>query len=509
MIRILLLVAVLAWPAAAQTVLRVGMGSQDAGPLDPHRTASTPDIVLLNWVFNGLVRFAPGTMDVDRIEPDLAERWDRSEDGLTWTFHLRPGLRCHGDHGALTAEDVAYSLRRAADPKRSIFASDYTAFRSIEAVDPATVRIALASPVPGFLALLVNYHGGAVVCRAAAEAMGDGFSRHPVGTGPFMFGSYSAGRSVTLLANPAYFRGPPRLGQIVFNYIPSDASRDLAFIAGEIDLSYGRTEQPWIDRMAKVPGVIVDVADPSELGLLIPNVTVPPLNDLRVRQAIAYAVSRPEMVRFKGAAAAKEARSVVPIGYLGMTDEVALLPHDLEKAKTLLREAGYPNGFAIRSIVTNLSNGLSLMQVIQAQLRRAGITLELDVVEHATYHEKIRQDLSPIVYYSAARIPVAGIYLAQFFHSRSIVGRPAAVTNFSHCTSADAAIDAAAVEPDPARQKQLWHQAQQTLMAEVCAIPLIEVPRVWVRRATLDYGHQWQGSLSNGPQIDETSHFKP
>ena len=402
-----------------------------------------------------------------------------------------------------------YSLKRAADPKRSSFASDYAAFRTIEALDAATVRVVLSAPVPGLLALLVNNHGGNIVCRAAVEALGDGFARRPIGTGPFMFESYTASRNVTLAANPAYFRGKPKLEKIVFTYVPSDASRDLAFIAGELDVAYGRTEQPWIDRMARVPGAVVDVFDPSELGLLIPNVTVPPLNDIRVRQALAHAISRAELVRFRGAAAAREGRSVVPTGYLGMTEDVALLPYDPERARALLREAGYPNGIKLRSIITNISNGLTLMEVIQAQLRRAGITLELDVVEHATYHEKIRQDLSPLVYYGAARIPIAGIYLTQFFHSRSIVGTPGAVTNFSHCAGADRDIDAAAVEPDPERQKQYWKAAQQTLMAEVCGIPLIEVPRVWVRRATLEYGHKLLGSLSNGPQIDETTHFRP
>jgi len=193
----------------------------------------------------------------------------------------------------------------------------------------------------------------------------------------------------------------------------------------------------------------------------------------------------------------------VPFGYFGYSEDVPLLPHDPARAKRLLAEAGHPNGITVRSIITNLSNGLTVAQVIQEQLRRAGIDLQLEVVEHATYHARIRQNLSPIVYCSAARFPVADIYLKQFFHSSAIVGRPNAVTNFSHCEIADREIDAADAATDEATRLRLWAEAQRKLIAEICAIPLIEVRRAWARRVALDYGHEVEGSLSNGPVIDE------
>ena len=183
------------------------------------------------------------------------------------------------------------------------------------------------------------------------------------------------------------------------------------------------------------------------------------------------------------------------------------MPYDPEKAKALLKEAGYPNGLTIKIIHTNLPGMLSMMEVAQAQLRKVGIILDMEVVEHATYHANIRKDMSPIVHYSAARFPVADVYLTQFYHSRSIVGTPTAVTNFSHCNDADAEIDAARVEPDAAKQKALWKTAQQKLMAKVCGIPVYEQPQIWARRASLDYGFPLKGSLSLGPVIDEGTHF--
>jgi peptide/nickel transport system substrate-binding protein len=97
---------------------------------------------------------------------------------------------------------------------------------------------------------------------------------------------------------------------------------------------------------------------------------------------------------------------------------------------------------------------LAAIQVVQSQLRRAGITLEIDVVDHAAFHRMIRQNLSPVVHYAAARFPVGDIMLTQFFHGRSIVGRPGAVTNFTHCSLADDVLAAARVEPSPARQRE-------------------------------------------------------
>jgi peptide/nickel transport system substrate-binding protein len=141
-------------------------------------------------------------------------------------------------------------------------------------------------------------------------------------------------------------------------------------------------------------------------------------------------------------------------------------------------------------------------------LKKAGINLDLQVVEHATFHQMIRQDVSSIVFYSAARFPVADVYLTQFYNSRSIVKTPTAVTNFSHCTVADAEIDAARTEPDAAKQIALWQAAQKKIAADVCAVPLIETLQAWVRRDTLDYGYDLKGSLSLGPMITEATHFK-
>jgi len=145
------------------------------------------------------------------------------------------------------------------------------------------------------------------------------------------------------------------------------------------------------------------------------------------------------------------------------------------------------------------------MQIVQAQLKKVGIDLQLDVVDHPTFHAQIRKDLSPVVMYAAARLPVADVYLTQFYHSRSIVGTPTAVTNFSHCSVADQDIDGARATTDPAKQKALWKDAQVKLVKEVCAVPLYEQLQVWAHRDKFSYGYKLDASLTLGPIINEQS----
>ncbi len=500
----------LAAPAAMaqQGTLRVGMAAQDMGRLDPHFAVSTIDRVPMPWMFNGLVRFPPGSSDPATIEPDLAERWETSADGKTWTFHLRRGVRFHGNFGELTADDVVFSIQKAANPRSSAFSGDFRAIERVEAVDSHTVRIVLRENVPSLLGILTNYAGGFIVSRRAVEERGEGFVRAPIGTGPFALDRLTPNQSAEFAAHAGYFRGAPQIARISYRFIPSDASRDLAFQNGELDVNYGKSDQTWVNRVRQLPGVTVDVFEPAELAIISINVTQPPFNDIRVRQAIAHAVNRPELVRWRGQDTSREGQSLVPRGYLGFSADNGLLQHDTARARALLAEAGHPNGITVRMVHTQLPEMLAAMQVVQQQLRRAGITLDLQVVEHATFHQQIRQNLSPLVYYSAARFPVADIYLSQFWHSRSIVGTPTAVTNFSHCGMADAEIDAARVSTNPAEQMRLWAEAQRKLVGAVCGVPLIETLLVFARRDNVDYGYALRGSMSLGPQITETSRLR-
>ena len=492
---------------AQKKTLVIGMGSADAGKLDPHIASTTPDKGLLQYMFNGLVRIRPGQISPDTIEPDLAESWTSNPAGTEWTFKIRHGVHCHAGYGEFTAEDAAYSIKRAANKATSSYSNDFSSIDKAEVVDPYTLKITLKNPVAGFLGYVANINGGNMVCKKAAEEMGDGFSKKPIGTGPFMFAEYQPQQFVRLVANKQYFRGAPMLDEIIYRYIPSDSSRDLAFQSGELDMIYGKQDQSWVDRTKQLPGVKVLAMEPGEMSTLFLNVNAKPLDDVRVREAIAYAIDRKSIVAFKGAGSSREAVSVVPSGYLGTDENAPLFPYDPAKAKQLLTEAGYPNGVTVKSIHTTLTGMQTLLQAVQAQLKKSNINLDIEEVEHATYHAQIRKDLSPLVHYQAARFPVADVYLTQFYDSASIVGTPTAVTNFSHCNVADAEIRAARTETDPAKQKELWKTAQEKIIKAVCGIPVYEQLQLWAWKDTLDLGYDLKGSLNLAPPVTEKTHF--
>ena len=494
-------------PAVAQKKeLVVGAAVADLGKLDPHLAAQGADKGLLNWVFNALVRIKPGQASPDFIEPDLAESWTSNANGTEWTFKLRQGVKCHGDYGAFTAEDAAYSLKRASTKETSAFAGDFAALDSAEAVDKHTLKVRLKSPIPSLLGLVSNYHGGMMVCKAAAEKLGAaGFGKQPIGTGPFAFVEYQPQQFIKLVAHKDYFRGAPQIDRITYRYIPSDATRDLAFQAGEIDLIFGQQTDAWAKRMRATSGVKLVAMEPAELSGLYLNLTIKPLDDLKVRQAFLYAIDRKAFAQFLGAEGNRAPASVVPIGNLGMVSFD--LPYDPAKAKKLLAEAGHPNGVTIKSVQSTHPALLRIAEAAQGQLRKAGIDLQLETVDHPTYHAQNRKNQSPVTLYQAARFPVADVYLTHFFHSRSIVGTPTGITNLSHCAVADPEIEAARVEPDLAKQKALWRTAQEKVMAQVCAVPLVESLVLWAWKDNLDLGYDLVGSLNLAPHITEKTRF--
>jgi peptide/nickel transport system substrate-binding protein len=263
-----------------------------------------------------------------------------------------------------------------------------------------------------------------------------------------------------------------------------------------------------VDAARRRPGFNVDIFQPGEFRLLHVNQSMPPLDDIRVRRAVAAAINVDDLVRYVGKDVGPKGCSVVPPGYLGEDCSVRY-GFDLARAKALLAEADHKDGITIKAIVSNISAQQPFMEIIQAQLAKAGIKLEMQVVDHPTYQSQTRKDLSGLVFYGAARFPIADTYLSEFFHSRAIVGTPTAATNFSHCAVADKEIEQARVEPVAERQKELWKDAQTKIMENVCAIPLFELLQVWVHSDRLDYGYELKGAMNLAPPITEATTLKP
>jgi peptide/nickel transport system substrate-binding protein len=488
--------------ADARTVLTISTTVADISTLDPHRATAVGDKGVVSGMFDALVRFPPGSADPSELESDLAESWEVSPDHTVWTFHLRRGVPFHKGYGELTADDVVYSIQRAADPQRSSFAANFSIVDKVEAVDGHTVRITLKYPDAAFLGRVSNYHGGNIVSKVAGEKMAERFGQSPIGTGPFAFSDHVTQQHVRLVAHDGYFRGAPKLAGVTYRLIGSDSARELAFTAKEVDVAIGKREQRWVERTAK-RGVKVDIFEPAEFRTLFINRNIAPLDNVKVRQAIAAAVNVDDIIRFAGTSVADRGCSAVPNGYLGQDCSAGTYAHDPALAKKLLVEAGYPNGITLQSVVSSNVSQLPIMEIVQAQLAKAGIKLNMEVVDHATYQAKSRQDQSAIVFYGAARFPNADYWLTEFYDSAAAIGAPGAMSNFAHCAVADAEIRQARVEPDAAKQLALWKTAQAKIHDDVCAVPLFGLKQVWMHSDAVDYGYTLKGALNLQPPITE------
>jgi peptide/nickel transport system substrate-binding protein len=506
----------LAQDAGDRPTLRFGVNAADLSTLDPHYASGTQDRTVVDMVFNALVRFQPGNSA--EIEPDLATAIPEPEivDGKqVWTFELREGVMCHAGPDSeayeLTADDVVYSLQKSADSDRSAFAGEYSGM-TVEKVDDHTVAITMDTPLSStlFLPKIANYAGGFIVCGKAYEAMGaDAFKTHPIGTGPFMVESYTPQNSVVLAANDDYFRGAPKLAEVEVRYMADPSSRELGLQSGELDLAEGINEAQWVDRINAEGNLTADIFGVAEPVWINLNVTQEPLDNPLVREAIALAVNKDEHAALRGAPVSEPIFSVVPPQMPGgLTEEDAatadvLYEQDIERAKELMTEAGFPDGFTMDLVTSEMSDYRANYEVLQAELAEIGITLNLNVVDHATMHEQIREDVNPIVIYVAYR-PNSDVYLTNFFHSDSIVVDGASpITNFSHYSGVDDLIEQARAEIDPEAQAELWKEANIQILKDLAAIPLYMENLVYARTPGVDYGHELVSSLALYPQITE------
>jgi len=409
---------------------------------------------------------------------------------------------------------VVYSLQKSANPDRCAYAGEYTGM-TFEAVDAYTVKITLDKPLSPvlFFPKVANYSGGFIICKKAIEAIGDeAFKTHPVGTGPFLFGSYSPQEKIMLVANDAYFRGRPLLDGIEYRYMADISSREAGLLAGELDVINGVPDKAWVDKVSTESGVRVDVFGVGEVATVHFNTSVEPLNNPEVRKALAYAMDRDEFLALFGEPVAENVYSPVPAKFLagGLTKtevEKLGLAYDVdrEKAKQMLADAGYPNGFSLEVITSEMTGYRRIYENMQAQLAEVGVDFKVKVVDHSTMHTQIREDVNPIVVYIAWR-PNADVYLTRFFHSDSIVVTGAKPdTNFSHYDQIDDLIEAARVETDPDKQVDLWKQAQIKILEDMVAYPLHYQQQVYARSEAVDYGHELISVLALYTGIDENT----
>jgi peptide/nickel transport system substrate-binding protein len=454
-----------ATPPAARDQL-VFAASADATTLDPHNTTDTESDQVIMMVYEGLLGFDYSM----KIVPRLAERYEVGPDGITWTFHLRSGVRFH-DGAPLDAAAVKANFDRVLDPvanhKRL---SLFSMIDRVEAVDPETVRIVTKYPFGAFEPTIAHVSAAIVsptVANAHGKALGSAADAVS-GTGPYRVASWKKDQEIVLERFDGYWgtRGVTR--QIVYRPIPEAAARVLALESGDVDVisRIPATDIPRLEQRAdlavhKLPGV-----GAQQFRF---NLKKKPFDDRRVRQAISYAINRPAIVQNLVASFGRPSTSALTPIMRGYTN-LGEIPYDPDKARALLKEAGLPNGFRTKIATTpRYPMGVELAEAVAADLKKVGIEAAIEVYDWATMvqfwaglpPEKNPQEI--FIMGAGASTADADWGLRPIFRSA-----PTNENNYGYYSNAefDRVIEAAMRETDPAKRQALYTRAQQIVYLE-------------------------------------------
>ena len=369
-------------PGFARAAGSVTVGMQLEPPiLDPTASpAAAISEALYGNVFEGLVRFA-----VDgSVLPQLAASWDVSADGLTYTFHLRPGVRFH-DGRPFDASAAKFSLDRAlaadsVNPQKSRL----RAVRNVDAIDPHTLKISLSRRSGG---LLQSLAWGSFVMVSPDSASNN--AGHPVGTGPFRFSEWRRGDSLTLVRNPDYWSTPAALDQATFKFVADPGAAYAALMAGDVD-AFGNYPAPEsFAQFAADPRFAVFVGTTEGETILSLNNRRPPLNNLLVRRAIAHALDRRAIIDGAMFGYGTPIGSHFPPRNPAYVDLTNQYPHDVAAAKKLLAQAGYAQGFAVSLKLPPPSYARRGGEIIAAQLAAVGIHATIENLEWAQWLDQV------------------------------------------------------------------------------------------------------------------------
>ena len=386
--------------ATAQTPPNVLVVGQIAEPksLDPHAVTAVNDFRILMNLYDGLVRYRDGTLEV---EPALAESWTISDDGTVYTFKLREGIAFH-DGTALDAEAVKFNFDRMLDEEHPYhdtgpfpLAFFFGAVRGVEAVDARTVRFTLEQPYAPFLSNLA-YPTGLIVSPAAVAEHGADFGRNPVGTGAFRFAEWESNRKVVVVRNDGYWDGAPALEAVVFRPVTDANTRVAEMLAGGIDLMV-EVPPDNVATFAGDAGFLVHEQAGPHLWFLILNAKEGPLADRRVRQAVNYAIDKEALVDDVLQGTAEVAAGPTPPAFAWAHDaSLEPYPHDPARAKALIEEAGHA-GATLTFYVTEGGSGMldpvPMGAAIQADLKAVGLNVEIETYEWNTFLGKVNPGL--------------------------------------------------------------------------------------------------------------------
>ena len=430
----------------------------DAVSLDPHLVNDEISVRTVAHIYESLVK-----QDKDlNIVPSLAESWE-NKSATEILFNLRQGVKFHNGE-EMKASDVKFSLERAMSQPMVMGA--LWALEGVEIVDDYTVIVKLKQPYAEMMTALSGT-GASIISEKAANEKGDKFGVNPVGTGALKLQKWQQNDYIVLEGFADYWGGAPLTTTLSIKIIPEGTMRNVSLKAGHVDFSY--MVQP-----TDVEAVLSNKKLKAESMLMTDVVYVAinnekaPFDNLKVRQALSYAADKESICTVVLENHGVPANTMLPSDFKDANTEINYYPYDIEKAKALLAEAGYPDGFKAKMYVAG-DNHNRAATVLQSDFANIGVELEVNLIEKATVLDQINSgaDMAILSHGTAGN---ADSTLYTMFHS-SITPSAGNKSRYANA-EVDALLEAARGEADDAKRSQLYKEAQKLIMADAPVIPL-------------------------------------
>ena len=470
--------------AAGDTQSLTLLTPNDTQTLDPAVNYDFTGAPYLGVVYENLVR-AQGVSDA-KIVPGLAESWEKSDDGLTYTFHLRKGVKFH-DGTPVNAEAVKYSFERLIKMNMGA-AANFGAIDKVEAVDDLTARFTLKFPFTSFLAALSSIWGPEIVSPTAVKAhekegdMGQAWlAENDAGSGPYKLESWERNQQLTMVRNPDYWGGwgDKYLDKIIVRFVAETTTQRLMMEKGDADIAIGMSNED-MDALAASGKVLVPEFASQRIEEIRINTTKKPVNDVRVRQALAYSFDYDQAVKGCLSGHAKRMDSITASGVPGYYKPSFMYVKDLDKARKLLADAGYPNGgFSLPYIwLSGLVFDRCMGEMWQADLKQLGIDLQIQEMPLNTWWEaQGNPETAPIMMMGSWGLDYADAtsQMWAMYYSGSF---PPGGSNYFYYKNpeVDKLLEQGRVEQDQAKKDKLYQQAVETIYTES--------PEIWVLQPT-------------------------
>ena len=461
-------------PQATNTLI-YGRGG-DADILDPVATSSGESVLVLVNVFDTLVTYHDETLE---IVPSLAESWEASDDGLHWTFKVRPNVKFH-DGTLCDADAIVFNLKRMLSESIA-YKSHFQMIESIEANGSAEVVIRLSKPSPLFLSNLAMFPAG-VGSPTAIKEMGEQFGRHPVGTGPFKFESWQPKQKLVLSAFDDHWRGRPQLDKVVILAVDESAIRVKQISRGEIHIADNLPPSE-LDSLANAPGIVIQSKPGTNVGYLSIQNQKPPLDNMKVRQAIAMSIDKELLCKTVYSGHAEPAKTMVPPTIAAHHGDLEDYPFDPAAARSLLEEAAAEGGFTLplKLSLFAMQQPRPYMQqprqtslFIRDSLQKIGIEVEITTIDLRQYWERLSRgehELALAGWTSDNNDPDNFLYSLLDSDSISDAGG----NNFSRYNNPQLheLLMQGKTELQPEARNQLYREAQELIHADVPVVPLV------------------------------------